>query len=52
MNVTFDPQLYRYPSQRNVVYGRKGMVATSQPLAAEAGLEMLKKGGKDRKSVV
>lgn len=45
MNVTFDPQLYRYPSQRNVVYGRKGMVATSQPLAAEAGLEMLKKGG-------
>ncbi len=27
------------------MYGRKGMVATSQPLAAQAGLEILKKGG-------
>lgn len=34
-----------YPSSRNVVYARNGMVATSQPLAAQAGLEMLKKGG-------
>ena len=34
-----------YPSQRFPFYGRKGMVATSNALAAQAGLEMLKKGG-------
>lgn len=45
MTVTFDPHVYPYPARRNVVYGRRGMVATSQPLAAEAGLEILKKGG-------
>lgn len=41
----FDALSYPYSSQRTVVYGRKGMVATSQPLAAQAGLEILKKGG-------
>lgn len=41
----FDVNKYRYPSRRNVILGRKGMVATSQPLAAQAGLEVLKKGG-------
>lgn len=41
----FDPIRYNYPSRRNVVYAKKGMVATSQPLAAQAGLEVLKKGG-------
>ncbi|GJN90639.1 hypothetical protein Rhopal_003651-T1 [Rhodotorula paludigena] len=35
----------RFPSRRSVVYGTKGMVACSQPLAAEAGLEVLRKGG-------
>lgn len=34
-----------FPSQRHTVFARKGMVATSQPLAAQAGLEILKKGG-------
>lgn len=34
-----------YHTQRNPVFARKGMVATSQPLAAEAGLHILKKGG-------
>ncbi len=34
-----------YSSHRNVVYARNGMVATSQPLAAQAGLDILKKGG-------
>ncbi|MBS4201289.1 gamma-glutamyltransferase [Bacillus sp. FJAT-49732] len=34
-----------YLAQRNSVFARKGMVATSQPLAAEAGMEILKKGG-------
>lgn len=43
--IPFDPLSYPYPSQRNAVYARNGMVATSQPLAAQAGLEVLKKGG-------
>jgi gamma-glutamyltranspeptidase / glutathione hydrolase len=30
---------------RSVVFGRRGMVATSQPLATEIGLAMLKRGG-------
>lgn len=37
--------LQRYPSRRSVVYGTKGIVAASQPLAVEAGLEILRKGG-------
>lgn len=40
-----DPLYYPYPSRRNVVYARRGMVATSQPLAAQAGLDMLRRGG-------
>lgn len=34
-----------FHSQRYTHFARKGMVATSQPLAAQAGLEILKKGG-------
>lgn len=41
----FDGNYYPYPSRREVVYGRKGMVCTSQALAAQAGLDALKKGG-------
>ena len=41
----FDALRYQYPSRRTVVYGSRGMVATGQPLAAQAGLEILKKGG-------
>ncbi|HHX95078.1 MAG TPA: gamma-glutamyltransferase family protein [Clostridia bacterium] len=41
----FDLTDYPYSSQRRSVYARNGMVATSQPLAAQAGLEILKKGG-------
>ena len=41
----FDPLQYRYPSRRSVVYGKKGMVCTSQTLAAQAGLDILKQGG-------
>jgi len=45
-NVTkFDPHSYRYPSRRSVVYGSRGMVAASQPLASQAGLAVLKMGG-------
>lgn len=40
-----DALRYQYPSRRTVVYGKSGMVATGQPLAAQAGLEILKKGG-------
>jgi len=41
----FNPSLYRYPSRRTVHYAARGMVCTSVPLAAQAGLEILKKGG-------
>ncbi|WP_059104553.1 gamma-glutamyltransferase family protein [Shouchella shacheensis] len=45
MSVTFDAHHYPHTASRNVIYGRKGMVATSQPLAAQSGLEILKQGG-------
>ena len=53
MSVTIDwskverPELVfqRFASRRSVVYGTKGVVASSQPLATEAGLEILRKGG-------
>ncbi|MDR7073452.1 gamma-glutamyltranspeptidase/glutathione hydrolase [Fictibacillus barbaricus] len=41
----YHKQNYPYGSQRMTVYAKKGMVATSQPLAAQAGLDILKKGG-------
>nr|HPQ89868.1 gamma-glutamyltransferase [Candidatus Mcinerneyibacteriales bacterium] len=41
----FDALHYRYPSQRTLVYGTQGMVATSTPLAAQAGLRILREGG-------
>ncbi len=43
--MNFDASVYPYGSHREVVYGRRGMVCTSQSLAAQAGLDMLKKGG-------
>lgn len=43
--MNFDAWKYRYASKRTVVYGKKGMVCTSQPLAAQAGLDALKRGG-------
>lgn len=45
MKLQFDPHRYQYPSRRNVVYGKRGMVATSNPLAAQVGLHILKSGG-------
>lgn len=41
----FDPLYQPYPSRRSVVYALSGMVATSQPLAAQAGLAILRQGG-------
>src|SRR5690606_993395 len=43
--LTFNHQSYPHSNTRHSTYGKKGMVATSQPLAAQAGLEILKKGG-------
>lgn len=37
--------LQRFASRRSVVHGTKGIVACSQSLAAEAGLEILRQGG-------
>lgn len=36
---------YPYSSQRRIILGKKGAVATSQPLATLAGMEMLWAGG-------
>lgn len=40
-----EPALNPFPSRRSVVYGTKGVVASSQPLASQAGLEILAAGG-------
>ncbi len=40
----YDPYSYR-GSRRSVVMAPRGMVATSQPLAAQAGIDILKAGG-------
>ena len=40
-----EPVFQRFASRRSVVYGTKGIVSSSQPLATEAGLEILRKGG-------
>jgi gamma-glutamyltranspeptidase/glutathione hydrolase len=34
-----------YNSRRSTVYGQRGVVATSQPLAAQAGISILQRGG-------
>jgi gamma-glutamyltranspeptidase/glutathione hydrolase len=36
---------YPYPSQRQVILGKQGAIATSQPLATLAGMEMFLAGG-------
>lgn len=45
MSMTFDPLHHPHPSYRQPAYARRGMVATSQPLAAQAGLDILRQGG-------
>lgn len=41
----FDPLYHRYSSKRNLIYGKNGMVASSHPLAAQAGIDIMKNGG-------
>jgi gamma-glutamyltranspeptidase/glutathione hydrolase len=41
----FDLLNYPYDSRRTTTVANKGMVATAQPLASQAGLDILKKGG-------
>ncbi|GAC1361317.1 MAG: gamma-glutamyltransferase family protein [Herpetosiphon sp.] len=41
----FDPLYNPYAGQRMPVVARRGVVATGQPLAAQAGLTMLQRGG-------
>jgi len=43
--VTDNIALDRYTSRRSTVYANRGMVATSQPLAAEVGVSVLRDGG-------
>jgi gamma-glutamyltranspeptidase/glutathione hydrolase len=40
-----EPDLDRFTSRRSTVYASEGVVATSQPLAAEAGRDILRQGG-------
>lgn len=44
-DLNYNTGLFHYPSRRELVYGKKGMVATSHPIAAQVGLDILKKGG-------
>jgi len=41
----FDALYHPYKSRRTTIYARHGMVGTSQPLAAQAGLRILQEGG-------
>ena len=43
--VHFDSLYSPYSSRRMTIYAKNGMIATSQSLAAQAGLAILKKGG-------
>jgi len=45
MGMNIDLDAYPYPSRRMPVIAARGVVATSEPLAAQAGLEMLRRGG-------
>ena len=40
-----DPEFITFPSRRSVVHSTKGIVACTQPLAAEAGQRVLRLGG-------
>jgi len=43
-HMEFDPIKYNYPSRRHAIFARN-IVATSNPLAAQAGLDIMRRGG-------
>ena len=43
--MNFNPLHYPHNSQRNAVYAKNGMVATSQYFASQAGINIMQKGG-------
>lgn len=45
MDINYDLTGSRYTTRRSVMVARRGVVATSQPLAVQAGISMLSKGG-------
>ena len=45
MAFPFDTTTYKTGSRRRVVLAKNGMVCSSQPLAAQAGLDVLRRGG-------
>ncbi|QIB75844.1 gamma-glutamyltransferase [Halogeometricum borinquense] len=45
MNIDENADIDRFTSRRSTVYGQRGVVATSQPLASAAGIQMLREGG-------
>ena len=40
-----DPHTYRVPSRHSVVYAKRGMVCSTQPLVTSIGIQTLEKGG-------
>jgi len=40
-----DPEFISFPSRRSVVHSTNGIVACTQPLAAQAGQRILREGG-------
>jgi gamma-glutamyltransferase 2. Threonine peptidase. MEROPS family T03 len=40
-----NPDLDKFDSRRSTMYAHNGIVATSQPLAAQAGIQLLRNGG-------
>ncbi|GEN49511.1 gamma-glutamyltransferase family protein [Alkalibacterium pelagium] len=44
-NENYDAGAFHYASRRELAAGRNGMVATSHPVAAQVGLDILKRGG-------
>jgi hypothetical protein len=40
-----DPNFTAFPSRRSVVHSTKGIVSSTQPLASQAGVQILQKGG-------
>jgi hypothetical protein len=39
------PSLYKHQSRRSVVHSTRGIVSSSQPLASQAGIQILQQGG-------